>query len=253
LFEEEGKHDEKLLVLEKISKRYGGVQALSNIDFQLNNSEVVGLLGDNGAGKSTLVKVISGAIKHDEGKIFFRGKEFLNSNPGKARDLGIETIYQDFALANKADIMNNMFLGRLPKKMALGLLPIIDKKKMIKESERVLNSFSINMPPVRMIVSKLSGGQRQAVAIARAIYFDPKILIMDEPLSGIATKQASIVLQMIVDFKRQGKSVILISHAIESVFSVADRLVVLKGGRVVLDKPTAKVNMDEVVKSMFGI
>lgn len=253
MFEEKGKNDEKLLVLDKIFKSYGGVQALSNVDFQLNNSEVVGLLGDNGAGKSTLIKVISGAVSQDEGKIFFRGKEILNSNPRKTRDLGIETIYQDFALANKTDIMNNMFLGRLPRKKALGLLPIIDKKKMLEETERVLGSLSINMPPVRMIVSNLSGGQRQAVAIARAIYFDPEILIMDEPLSGIATKQANIILQMIVDFKRQRKSVILISHAIESVFSVADRLVVLKGGRVVLDKPTSKVNMDEVVKSMFGI
>ncbi|OGO09220.1 MAG: hypothetical protein A3K46_05015 [Chloroflexi bacterium RBG_13_60_9] len=212
------------------------------------------MVGDNGAGKSTLIKILSGAITCDEGNILFDGREVRIENPQDARNHGIETIYQNFALVGNLPIYLNIFLGRYRLKPILGgLIRILDEKRMEKESWEILQNLKIHFNSVRERVDHLSGGQRQAVAIGRALFFNPRMIIMDEPTSGLAVKEVEQIHDIIREFKKKGVSIIFITHRLQSIFAVADRVVVLRNGQNALDKKIVDTNLEEVVRAMFGL
>ena len=243
-----------LLRMDGVSKHYGSVTALQKVSLALNLGEVLGLVGDNGAGKSTLMKILSGAIPADEGQICLDGKAVRIENPQDARNLGIETIYQTFALVGNLPIYLNIFLGRYRVKRILGgLIKILDEKRMEKESGEILQNLKIHFNSVREKVDHLSGGQRQAVAIGRALFFNPRIIIMDEPTSGLAVKEVEQIHDIIRDFKTKGVSIIFITHRLQSIFAVADRVMVLRGGQNAMDKRIPETTLEEVVRAMFGL
>ena len=243
-----------LLRMEGISKHFGSVTALENVTFTLKPGEVLGLVGDNGAGKSTLIKILSGAITSDGGRIFFGDREVRIENPQDARNLGIETVYQYFALVGNLPIFLNIFLGRYRvKKILGGLISILDEKQMEKESWEILENLKVHFNSVRERVDHLSGGQRQAVAIGRALFFNPRLIIMDEPTSGLAVKEVEQIHDIIRDFKKKGVAIVFITHRLQSIFSVADRVIVLRGGQKVMDHPIPETTLEEVVRAMFGL
>jgi simple sugar transport system ATP-binding protein len=243
-----------LLKMEGISKYYGSVTALEKVTLHLNPGEVLGLVGDNGAGKSTLIKILSGAITADEGEVFFEGKAVKIENPQDARNLGIETVYQYFALVGNLPIYLNIFLGRYRVKPILGgLINILDEKQMEKETWEILRNLKVHFNSVREKVNHLSGGQRQAVAIGRALFFNPRIIIMDEPTSGLAVKEVEQIHDIIRDFRKKGVSIIFITHRLQSIFAVADRVMVLRGGQNAMDKRIPETTLEEVVRAMFGL
>ena len=239
--------EEPLIRMKNISKRFGGVHALENVDFDLGYNEIVGLVGDNGAGKSTLIKILSGVYRCDEGEIFLKGEKVDIRTPDDAKRLGIETVYQDLGLVDNFNVAKNMFLGREPTKFGL-----LNKRYMERESQRILGELGIEISSVRLIVRNLSGGQRKAIAVGKAVYAKPRIVIMDEPTAALAVKETEEVLKLIVRLKKKGLSVVFISHVLQEIFSVTDRIVVLKGGNKVGDKKTKDINMEEVVKLMVG-
>jgi simple sugar transport system ATP-binding protein len=242
-----------LLKGENIKKSYGHVEALKGVDFILNKGEILGLVGDNAAGKSTLVQILSGAVSLDTGKIFLDGQEARIGNPASSRALGIETVYQQFALVDNLPVYTNVFLGRLIKRKVLGSIPILDKRKMQDEVFKVINLMGIQFDSVKRKVSDLSGGQRQAVAIARALLFNPRILILDEPTSGLAVKEVKKVQDIILNFKEKEISVIFISHRLESIFETADRIMVLRSGVKAMDEKKENITSQDVVEKMFGL
>jgi ABC-type sugar transport system ATPase subunit len=245
---------ENLLRMDQISKSFGSVRALHEVNLELNRGEVLGLVGDNGAGKSTLIKILSGAINADEGRIFFNDQEVRIENPQDARNHGIETIYQNFALVGNLPIYLNIFLGRYRLKPILGgLIRILDEKRMEKESWEILHNLKIHFNSVREKVDHLSGGQRQAVAIGRALFFNPRMIIMDEPTSGLAVKEVEQIHDIILEFKKKGTSIIFITHRLQSIFAVADRVVVLRNGQNAMDKKIVETTLEEVVRAMFGL
>jgi len=240
--------------MEQISKSFGSVRALHEVNLELNRGEVLGLVGDNGAGKSTLIKILSGAINADEGRTFFNDQEVRIENPQDARNHGIETIYQNFALVGNLPIYLNIFLGRYRLKPILGgLIKILDEKRMEKESWEILQNLKIHFNSVREKVDHLSGGQRQAVAIGRALFFNPRMIIMDEPTSGLAVKEVEQIHDIIREFKKKGVSIIFITHRLQSIFAVADRVVVLRNGQNAMDKKIVETTLEEVVRAMFGL
>jgi len=231
-----------------IVKRFGHVEALKGVDFHVNRAEIVGLVGDNGAGKSTLVKIIVGVYQPDEGEIYFEGRRIQFKSPREAREAGIEIVYQHLALIDLLSISRNIFLGREPIK-SIGPIKILDKKKMTEESWRVLKDIGvrrIRTPEER--VAKLSGGERQSVAIGRAMHFKAKLLILDEPTAALSVRETRRVLDHILDVKKQGVSVIFITHNIYHVYEVADRIVVLDHGRKIADLIKAKVTPEDVIE-----
>jgi ABC-type sugar transport system ATPase subunit len=243
-----------LLRMESISKSFGSVKALHKVNLTLSRGEVLGLVGDNGAGKSTLIKILSGAILADEGEIFLEGQKVEIENPQEARNQGIETIYQTFALVGNLPIYLNLFLGRYRVRPILGgLIKILDEKRMEKESWEILQNLGIHFNSVREKVDHLSGGQRQAVAIGRALFFNPRIIIMDEPTSGLAVKEVEQIHQVIRDFKQKGVSIIFITHRLQSIFTVADQVMVLRAGQKVMERPIQETTLEEVVRAMFGL
>jgi len=251
----EDKKDKKypLVRMENIHKRFDGVVALRGVDFDLNYNEIVGLVGDNGAGKSTLIKILSGAHPPTEGTIYFEGKKVEINSPKDAKQIGIETVYQDLALAENLDVASNIFLGREFIRSGLGkFLRMIDRKKMWQEAEKVMRSLEIQIGSVKTLVKNLSGGQRQAVAIGKTVYLKPKVIIMDEPTANISVKERSKVLELIQKLKKEGISLIFISHNLHEVFSVVDRVVVLNRGEKVGDKKVENTSIDDVVKLMIG-
>jgi simple sugar transport system ATP-binding protein len=223
--------------MRNIKKTFAAVQALRGVDLTLHQGEVLGLMGDNAAGKSTLMKVLSGAYIPDEGDILIEGDKAHMSNPLDARRLGIEMVYQDLALANNLDVTANVFLGRETCSAHVGPFGIMDSESMEQEADRLLDRLRIKIPSVRLLVERLSGGQRQAVAIARAMAFDSKVIIMDEPTAALSVAAISQVLDLIRELKAQGASIIIISHRLEDIFSVSDRLIVMRQGRKVHDCP----------------
>jgi ABC-type sugar transport system ATPase subunit len=241
-----------LLEVRNIVKRFGGLTAVDNVSLGINAGEVVGLLGDNGAGKSTLIKVISGVYRAEEGKIFFQGKEVEISSPMDALAMGIETIYQDLALAENLTTPANIFLGREKMKRWLGLFPVLDHEYMQAESRKVLEKLDIEIPSLRNRIRALSGGQRQAVAICRSIYWDAKFIIMDEPTAALGVAEQKKVLDTVNLLKSHGIGVIVISHQMHDVFSVADRLVIMRRGEKVAERITRETNADEVVSLIVG-
>jgi len=220
-----------------IKKHFGAVQALRGVDLALHHNEVLGLVGDNAAGKSTLMKVLSGAYIPDGGELFIEGEPVHFSSPMDARRMGIEMVYQDYALSNNLDVSGNVFMGREVVRMRLGPLGIMDYAHMERETKSLLNRLRIDIPSVRQKVERLSGGQRQAVAIARATAFDAKVIIMDEPTAALSVAAIDKVIELIRHLKTQGSSIIIISHRLEDIYRVSDRMVVLRHGRKVSDSP----------------
>jgi ABC-type sugar transport system ATPase subunit len=222
-----------------IKKSFGAVQALRGVDLALQQNEVLGLMGDNAAGKSTLMKVLSGAYIPDEGDILIEGQPVHFSSPMDARRKGIEMVYQDYALANNLDISANVFMGREVVRVNLGPIGILDFGHMERETRSLLNRLRIDIPSVRQKVERLSGGQRQAVAIARATAFDAKVIIMDEPTAALSVAAIDQVLELVLELKAQGASIIVISHRLEDIYRVSDRMIVLRQGRKVCDTAVA--------------
>ena len=241
-----------ILDVNTISKRFGGVKALDRVSIKLNEGEVLALAGDNGAGKSTLIKIISGVYTSDEGEISFNGRKILNNNPNYSRNLGIETIYQDLALADNLDVPSNIFLGREPIKKSLKFLHRLDRNFMYKQSVDVLESLKIEIPvsSLNQPVASLSGGQRQAIAISRAIYWNARILIMDEPTAALGVPEQRKVLELIDTLKKNRIGIIFISHNLNDIFSASDRICVLRQGKKVCEKMISQTNKDEIVSYM---
>jgi ABC-type sugar transport system ATPase subunit len=223
--------------MRNIKKTFGAVQALRGVDLTLHHNEILGLLGDNAAGKSTLMKVLSGAYTPDEGEILLDGEKVNLTDPFHARRMGIEMVYQDLALANNLDVAANVFLGREVVGTKMGPLGVLDSHHMEQETQRLLDRLKIDIPSVRLLVERLSGGQRQAVAIARATAFNSRVTIMDEPTAALSVAAISKVLDLIRELKAQGASIIIISHRLEDIYQVSDRMVILRQGRKVLDSP----------------
>jgi ABC-type sugar transport system ATPase subunit len=236
------------LEMKGICKTFGHVQALQGVDFSLHDAEVVGLVGDNGAGKSTLIKIISGAYRPDAGTIQVDAQPVTFHNPRDAMQAGIATVYQNLALVDQRDVASNIFLGR---ELLRGL--VLDRRRMQEESVRVLRELRSDIPSVEVSVGLLSGGQRQAVAIARAIHqIAARLVIMDEPVAALGIEESRKVLRLIQRLKDQGHAVIVISHNLEHVFSVADRIVVLRRGRLVGIRRKAETTAAEIVRLIVG-
>jgi ABC-type sugar transport system ATPase subunit len=242
-----------VLSVRGLVKRFGGLTAVNGVSLDVFPGEVVALLGDNGAGKSTLIKCISGVYAPDEGEIRVNGEAKSFSRPLEARRHGIETIYQDLALANNLDVPANIFLGRELKNRYLGgLVRTLDERTMRKESVAALDELDIHFPTLTQPIESLSGGQRQAVAIARAVYWEAKLMIMDEPTNNLGVPEQQKVLELIRRLKDQRVPVILITHTLPDVFAVSDRLVVMHRGRKVTEKRTSDTDTEELVRYMVG-
>jgi len=238
-----------ILEMKNIHKDFGGLKALVDVSITLKYGEVIGLVGDNAAGKSTLMKILSGAYHADEGKIIFNNEEVSITSPRIARQIGIEMVYQDLELCPNMDVPANLFLGReLVTKPGFKFLK---KRKMEAEALDILGKLKIDVKNPRIKVDKLSGGQQQAVAIGRAVSFEPKIVIMDEPTANLAVVEIDKVLELTLRLKDHGISAIIISHRLDDVFKVADRIYVLKHGQIAGVKEKMKTNKEEVIKLMF--
>ncbi|MFB9980010.1 ATP-binding cassette domain-containing protein [Mesorhizobium kowhaii] len=242
-----------LLTLQGIRKSFGAVDVLHGVDLSVEAGEVIGLVGDNGAGKSTLMKTITGIYRADTGSIELGGKDILPLDPGQRRQLGIEMIYQDLSLAKQQDVAANIFLGREPTKKLFGFLPgFVDKAEMDRQAGKMIERLGAHLPSINRSVGSFSGGQQQTVAIARALTFNPRLVIMDEPTAALAVREVQSVLDLIRRLKSEGIAVILISHRLNDVLAVTDRIVVLRHGRAEANLVTAKTNMNEVVGRIVG-
>ncbi|MBV9671332.1 MAG: sugar ABC transporter ATP-binding protein [Verrucomicrobia bacterium] len=238
-----------LLSLKGISKAFGAVVALEGVDFEISRPEVVALVGDNGAGKSTLIKIISGVLHADSGQIRVEGLPVRYTGPESPKLLGIETVYQDLALVNTFDTIQNIYLGR--EITGLGGI-FLDHKRMHQEAKKHLTTLDINLPSIRKKVRYLSGGQRQAVAISRATGWGAKLIIMDEPTAALGVKESRQVLKVVKTLRASNVSVILVSHNIEHVFAITDRITVLRHGRVVASRQTHATSPEEIVRLITG-
>lgn len=234
-----------IVEMKGICKSFGGVQALRNVDLELRRGEIMGMVGDNGAGKSTLMKILSGAYQADEGEIFINGQHAHIQNPHQAFNLGIGMIYQDLALFNNLDVARNIFMGReLVRKPFIFL---IDKKRMYKRAEEVIRDLRVDIKSPKMNVARMSGGQRQMVACARAIAFQSKVLIMDEPTAALGVTEANKLLGLIRNLKDVGLSILLITQRIPDILAIANRVFVLKGGQRQDILEVSQVTLDDVV------
>jgi len=239
--------------VKNVSKTYGAVVALDGASLKLHAGEVVGLVGDNGAGKSTLVKVLSGAHSADSGQILLDGEERTWHNPKEALEAGIETLYQDSGLAPHLTVSQNVFLGREKfVKGIFGKLGFLARKQMEEEAQADLEAVGIAFPSANRPVSQLSGGQRQAVAIGRAVSWARKVLILDEPTNHLGARQSGEVLEVIKRAKKKGLGVIFISHTLPHVLEVTDRIVVLRLGKIVRDSPTSEYTADTLIGTITG-
>jgi D-xylose transport system ATP-binding protein len=236
-----------ILQLEHINKRFGAVQALSDVEFEVYPGEVVSLVGDNGAGKSTLVKIIAGTYQPDSGKYIFDGREVHITNPREASDLGIQTVYQDLALCDNLDVVANMYLGR--EEMRNGALDEID---MERNALRFMRELHVRIPSIRSLIGTMSGGQRQSVAVARAVMWNSKVVLLDEPTAALGVEQTQQVKELIVRLRENGLGVLVISHNLADVFDVSDRIIVLRLGRRVATFDTHSANQEQVVGAITG-
>jgi len=220
------------LQLKNISKTFGAVRALANVDFEVYPNEVVGLVGDNGAGKSTLIKTMSGAYVPDEGDIFIDGQKVTIASPQDSTRLGIETVYQDLALCDNLDVVANLWLGREAKQAIIpGVIGTLNETEMERLTLEVLRSLDVKIPSVRLPVATLSGGQRQSIAVAKTILRKPKVVLLDEPTAALGVAQTRQVLNLILRLKEQGLAVVVISHNLHDVFEVVDRVIVMRLGK----------------------
>jgi len=239
-----------LLKVEGVSKHFGGVKAVDNVSLEVNAGEVVGIIGDNGAGKSTLIKMISGVYVPDEGRIWFDGQETEGKSPREMREMGLETIYQDLALADNLDASSNIFLGREAVKTKF--LRTVDNSHMHEEARKTLKKIALQDLDLKKKVRDLSGGQRQGVAIARAIHWNAKLFIMDEPTASLDMEEVENIYKLIRDLKRENMAIIIISHNLQDIFEVADRTIVLRLSRKVAERSVSRTDMDEIVKLIVG-
>jgi len=226
-----------------ISKSFGAVRALANVDLTLQPGEVLGLVGDNSAGKSTLMKILTGAYQRDAGEILVDGVPCHFRSPHESRDAGIEMIYQDFALCGNMDVAQNVFLGRWPRR---GIF--VDRRRMYAEAEAVLRRLKVDVNSVRQKVESLSGGRQQSVAIARAISFEPKVIVLDEPTANLSAMATERLLETMAELKRHGVAQVIISHRLTDIFQVGDRVMVLKRGENVGERVIAETSEQEVLE-----
>jgi ABC-type sugar transport system ATPase subunit len=235
-----------------LTKHFGGLTAVDQVSLEIFPGEVVGLVGDNGAGKSTLIKMISGVYKPDDGHIYLADQETTFASPLAARRLGVETIYQDLALCENLDATVNIFLGREPTQPVLKIFKRVDRAHMLTEAQQVLNRLDIHIPDLRRPIREMSGGQRQAVAIARAVYWNARLMIMDEPTAALGVPEQRKVLELVHTLRDQNVPVLLISHNLQDVFAVADRIIVMRRGKKVGDLLAKNTSSDELVSLMVG-
>jgi D-xylose transport system ATP-binding protein len=233
--------------MKNVSIAFGGVQAVDNVSISLYPGEVVGLLGHNGAGKSTLIKMLSGAYKMDSGEILINGKKVSITTPRDARDQNIETIYQTLALADNLDAASNLFLGR----ELTTPLGFVDDDRMEAETRKIMARLNPNFKKLKEPVSALSGGQRQSVAIARAVYFNAKILIMDEPTAALGVHETAMVAELIQELKKQGLGIFLISHDTREMMDLCDRVSVMKNGQMVGTERVEDVTEDDILSMII--
>lgn len=241
-----------LVRMRGISKAFGAVQALRRVDLAVWPAEVVGLVGDNAAGKSTLMKILYGIYTPDEGEILVESKAVVFHTAHDARAYGIEMVYQDLALVDNLDIAANVFVGRELTRRLLGVVEVLDKPRMERAASEVVQTLDPGLRPVRRKVKILSGGQRQTVAIARSLCFEPKVMIMDEPTASLSLEKIHRLLELIQGLKARGLAIILISHRVEDIFTVGDRVVVLKRGEVVGGRRIRDTSIEEVVQLMVA-
>lgn len=236
-----------LVEMKNVSIAFGGVQAVDDVSIPLNAGEVVGLLGHNGAGKSTLIKMLSGAYKMDSGEIWINGERATITSPRDARDYNIETIYQTLALADNLDAASNLFLGR----ELTTPLGFVDDDRMEAETRKIMARLNPNFQKLKEPVSALSGGQRQSVAIARAVYFNAKILIMDEPTAALGVHESAMVAELIQELKKQGLGIFLISHDTREMMELCDRVAVMKNGQMVGTERVEDVTEDDILSMII--
>lgn len=236
---------EYVVEMKGIYKHFGGILALKDVDLELRYGEIMGLVGDNGAGKSTLMKILSGAYRADEGEIFIDGRKAIIQNPHDAFNLGISMIYQDLALFNNLDVTRNIYVGRELARDPFGIF--LDKKRMYNNAENLIRELRVDIKSTKLNIASMSGGQRQMVACARAIAFQSKILIMDEPTAALGVTEANKLLGLIKNLKEIGLSILLITQRIPDILAIADRVLVLKGGlrQDILD--IDRVTLDDIV------
>jgi len=239
--------EEKVVEMRNIYKKFGNVNALNGVDLSLNKGEVLGLVGDNAAGKSTLCKILSGAYRPTSGGIIINNCEVNFDSPADAKNNHIEMVYQDLSLCNSIDVAGNLFLGREMHKYIFGL-KLLDKNKMHSSSAKILKDLSIKVSSTKIKVEYLSGGQRQSIAIGKAVSFDPKVLIMDEPTSALAVAEVKAVLELIKTVSFKGVSVIFITHRLQDIFKVCDRVMVMYEGRKVADKLINETTLQDLVE-----
>ena len=240
-----------LLQLENIVKNYGAIEALRGISFDIEAGEVVALLGDNGAGKSTLVKIIAGGLPATSGRIVFDGVECRFESPADAKAAGIETVYQDLSLCTNVDVVANFFMGREIVKRFLGV-PILQERQMQAVVEKAMANAGTKFPSLRVNVEHLSGGQRQAIELNRFVHWGGKLVLLDEPFAALGVEQTRRGLEVIKRIAAQGISVIIITHIMAQAFQVADRMVVIRQGRVAGNVERAKTSPDEIVRMITG-
>ena len=238
--------------MRNITKRFGRVVALDGVDFELQEGEIHALTGDNGSGKSTLIKTLVGLHKPDEGEVFIRGNKTEIDNPQHARRLGIATVYQDLALVDTMSVAANMFLGRAPVRKRFGLFPKVDWKQMNERSQEILRTrLNLDMDPTSD-VEFLSGGERQAIAVARALVTNPDVVIMDEPTAALSADSAQRVRDLIQSLNDEGITILVISHSIDEIFELTDRVTVLETGNLVGTVSTSDVTEDDIVEMIVS-
>jgi D-xylose transport system ATP-binding protein len=245
--------NEAVLAIEGVSKTFGPVHALDGVDFEVHPGEVVGLVGDNGAGKSTLVKVISGIYGADQGQVYFAGEKVSITRPQDATALGIATVYQDLALCDNLDVVANLFLGR--EEIGDGpatLVRQLDEIDMEHHAAELLETLAVTIPSLRSEVGTLSGGQRQQVAVARSLLGEPKVVLLDEPTAALGVPQTIQVLALIKRLRERGLGLVVITHNLANVFEVADRIVVLRLGRLAGDFPADQTTHEQIVSAITG-
>jgi D-xylose transport system ATP-binding protein len=240
-----------LLRIDDIHKHFGAVTALDGVSFEARAGEVVGLLGDNGAGKSTLIKIISGTLAPSSGRIWFDGREIRLETPADAKELGIETVYQDLSLCPNVDVVANFFMGRELYRNLAGF-KVLREREMQVETERALDDIGTHIPSVRTTVEHLSGGQRQAIELCRFVHWGGRLVLLDEPFAALGVQQTKRGLELIDRIKRQGVAIIVITHNVLHAFQVADRIVVLRHGRVTGERPVHSTSPEEIVSLVTG-
>jgi simple sugar transport system ATP-binding protein len=237
-----GSPNGEALRVEHVAKRFGGVTALADVNLRLAKGEVLGLIGDNGAGKSTLIKILCGFHQPDAGKIFVAGEEVVLRSVDHARTLGIDTVYQDLALVNELSVYHNMFLNR-----ELVRWPLLSNRRMRRLAQQHLEDMGVNIPSVDVEVAKLSGGQRQAIAVARSVYSEARTLLLDEPLAAMGAKEGALILDLVRELKDKGDvSVIIIAHNYGQILEVCDRINLLQHGSITFDRPTSQTSVQEL-------